>query len=220
MFPAGLFHVLWDASQPCGAFFHFDRCRSARGAARHSKAGVGSATSFDCPARAAAGRRVRVTARAFIRVEAARFRSQNEARGLPRGEASTRATLRVAISLPTARLRTINRESSARRPPLEAVQTPGWRAQRHRQGRRCKASRQAHLETQSGSPHGGRRHPLRTGLLLENRDLRSRAPPPPPAEGATSLLLRRLRGRLRKRTSPDGHCPRASEILFKRRTCV
>ena len=36
----------------------------------------------------------------------------------------------------------------------------------------------------------------RTGLLLENRDLRSRAPPPPPAEGATSLLLRRLRGRL------------------------
>ena len=36
----------------------------------------------------------------------------------------------------------------------------------------------------------------RTGLLLENRDRRSRAPPPPPAEGATSLLLRRLRGRL------------------------
>ena len=62
--------------------------------------------------------------------------------------------------------------------------------------------------------------PLRTGLLLENRDLRSRAPPPPPAEGATSLLLRRLRGLLRKRTSPDGHCPRASEILFKRKTCV
>ncbi len=55
--------------------------------------------------------------------------------------------------------------------------------------------------------------PLRTGLLLENRDLRSRAPPPPPAEGATSLLLRRLRGLLRKRTSPDGHCPRAWEIL-------
>ncbi len=54
--------------------------------------------------------------------------------------------------------------------------------------------------------------PLRTGLLLENRDLRSRAPPPPPAEGATSLLLRRLRGLLRKRTSPDGHCPRALAI--------
>ena len=51
--------------------------------------------------------------------------------------------------------------------------------------------------------------PLRTGLLLENRDLRSRAPPPPPAEGATSLLLRRLRGRLRKRTSPHGLWPRA-----------
>ncbi len=51
--------------------------------------------------------------------------------------------------------------------------------------------------------------PLWTGLLLENRDRRSRAPPPPPAEGATSLLLRRLRGRLRKRTSPDGLCPRA-----------
>ncbi len=81
MFPAGLFHVLWDASQPCGAFFHFDRCRSARGAARHSKAGVGSATSFDCPARAAAGRRVRVTTRAFIRVEAARF----ECRAAPPG---------------------------------------------------------------------------------------------------------------------------------------
>ena len=32
--------------------------------------------------------------------------------------------------------------------PLEAMQNPGWRAQRHRQGRRCKASRQAHLETQ------------------------------------------------------------------------
>ena len=51
--------------------------------------------------------------------------------------------------------------------------------------------------------------PLRTGLLLENRDRRSRAPPPPPAEGATSLLLRRLRGRLRKRTSPHGLWPRA-----------
>ncbi len=55
--------------------------------------------------------------------------------------------------------------------------------------------------------------PLRTGLQLENRDRRSRAPPPPPAEGATSLLLRRLRGRLLKRTSPHGHCPRAWEIL-------
>ncbi len=55
--------------------------------------------------------------------------------------------------------------------------------------------------------------PLRTGLQLENRDLRSRAPPPPPAEGATSLLLRRLRGRLRKRTSPHGLWPRAWEIL-------
>ncbi len=49
----------------------------------------------------------------------------------------------------------------------------------------------------------------RTGLLLENRDRRSRAPPPPPAEGATSLLLRRLRGRLRKRTSPHGLWPHA-----------
>ncbi len=44
-----------------------------------------------------------------------------------------------------------------------------------------------------------------TNPLPENRDLRSRAPPPPPAEGATSLLLRRLRGRLLKRTSPHGH---------------
>ncbi len=33
--------------------------------------------------------------------------------GLPRGEASTRATLRVAVIQLTARLRTINRESSA-----------------------------------------------------------------------------------------------------------
>ena len=62
--------------------------------------------------------------------------------------------------------------------------------------------------------------PLRTGLQLENRDLRSRAPPPPPAEGATSLLLRRLRGRLRKRTSPDGHCPHAGFILVARRDFI
>ena len=58
--------------------------------------------------------------------------------------------------------------------------------------------------------------PLRTGLLLENRDRRSRAPPPPPAEGATSLLLRRLRGRLLKRTSPDGLWPHAGFILVAR----
>ena len=56
----------------------------------------------------------------------------------------------------------------------------------------------------------------RTGLLLENRDRRSRAPPPPPAEGATSLLLRRLRGRLLKRTSPDGLWPHAGFILVAR----
>ena len=31
---------------------------------------------------------------------------------------------------------------------LEAVHLPGWSAQRHRRGRQCKASRQAHLETQ------------------------------------------------------------------------
>ena len=48
---------------------------------------------------------------------------------------------------------------------------------------------------------GAARHPNRdcrekSELSPENRDRRSRAPPPPPAEGATSLLLRRLRGRL------------------------
>ena len=40
--------------------------------------------------------------------------------------------------------------------------------------------------------------------------------PPPPAEGATSLLLRRLRGRLLKRTSPDGLWPHAGFILVAR----
>ncbi len=50
--------------------------------------------------------------------------------------------------------------------------------------------------------------------LAKNRDHRSRAPPPPPAEGATSLLLRRLRGRLLKRTSPHGLCPRALGKYF------
>ncbi len=93
-----------------------------------------------------------------------------------------------------------------------------------RQGRRCEASRAARQNFSDQDSHafllappprrGGRpTPPLRTGLLLENRDRRSRAPPPPPAEGATSLLLRRLRGRLLKRTSPHGLWPRAWEIL-------
>ncbi len=45
--------------------------------------------------------------------------------------------------------------------PLEAVQTPGWSAQRHRQGRRCKASRQVQPQARPRSPHDGRRHPRR-----------------------------------------------------------
>ena len=53
--------------------------------------------------------------------------------------------------------------------------------------------------------HANRDCREKSELSPENRDRRSRAPPPPPAEGATSLLLRRLRGRLLKRTSPDGH---------------
>ena len=71
--------------------------------------------------------------------------------------------------------------------PLEALQNPGWSAQRHRRGRRCKASRRAQPNFSAQDSAGI--SPLRTdatrqtGLLLENRDRRSRAPPPPPAEG-------------------------------------
>ncbi len=108
--------------------------------------------------------------------------------------------------------------------------------------------------------------PLRTGLLLENRDLRSRAPPPATGPSPKKNLARRsltarlgdsfyfaiskivesllrrgardlegtaLRGprSLRRTSGASRHavgairarnilCPRASEILFKRRTCV
>ena len=94
--------------------------------------------------------------------------------------------------------------------PPEVVQNPGWSAQRHRRGRAM--LRIVTGSSQSSAEISLRRPPpppLRTGLLLENRDRRSRAPPPPPAEGATSLLLRRLRGRLLKRTSPHGLWPHA-----------
>ncbi len=104
------------------------------------------------------------------------------------------------------------------------MQNPGWSAQRHRRGRQCKASRNCSTQARPRSPYDGRRYPARQAgtarhanrdcrekseLSPENRDRRSRAPPPPPAEGATSLLLRRLRGRLLKRTSPHGLWPRA-----------
>ena len=171
--------------------------------------------------------------------------------------------------------------------PLEAVQNPGWSAQRHRRGRRFCESQLTLPQARPRSPHGGpdaspsggthsvfycqplpqtilpgarpektysaqrslsarpalgRKSPSKTpngapggrcfpasvgaiwarkqslsarlgraltiagrtvapgrpafSHLAKNRDHRSRAPPPPPAEGATSLLLRRLRGRL------------------------
>ncbi len=47
--------------------------------------------------------------------------------------------------------------------PLEAVQPPGWSAQRHRQGRRCGASQRAQKKSppqaRPGSPYDGRHHP-------------------------------------------------------------
>ena len=49
--------------------------------------------------------------------------------------------------------------------PLEALQNPGWSAQRHRQGRRCKTSRRAlqnsRPQARPSSPDGGRRSPAR-----------------------------------------------------------
>ncbi len=58
--------------------------------------------------------------------------------------------------------------------PLEALQNPGWSAQRHRRGRRCKASRPA-LQNFSAkksaaslrprSPHDGRRYPARQAAI-------------------------------------------------------
>ncbi len=100
---------------------------------------------------------------------------------------------------------------------LEAVQNPGWSAQRHRRGRAmlCIATSSEKSPPQSSTRFSLRRPPplaegrcrsARAGdsqksaenlQFATNRDLRSGAPPPPPpAEGATSLLLRRLRGRL------------------------
>ncbi len=74
--------------------------------------------------------------------------------------------------------------------PLEALQNPGWGAQRHRRGRRCKTSQRA--RNKLFSPRLSRdltmtvaATPLRTGLLLENRDRRSRESPPPHAARAT-----------------------------------
>ena len=113
---------------------------------------------------------------------------------------------RHAISLLAEQLQTFLGENSALRPPplrlcKPPVGVPSGTAEAgdsaSRYFLRPKLSRD--LPTTAAAT------PLRTGLQLENRDLRSRAPPPPPAEGATSLLLRRLRGRLLKRTSPDGH---------------
>ncbi len=114
----------------------------------------------------------------------------------PPGVASTRATLRVAVALLAVQLQTFLGKVRPVAHPLEALQNHGWRAQRHRIDRRPKGRNCPHPKLSRDLPTTAAATPLWTGLLLENRDLRSRAPPPPPAEGATSLLLRRLRGRL------------------------
>ena len=63
--------------------------------------------------------------------------------------------------------------------PLEALQNPGWSAQRHRRGRRCKTSQLTLPQARPGFHYDGHRQRLRTN----NKETRPRARPPAPAYG-------------------------------------
>ncbi len=56
---------------------------------------------------------------------------------------------------PTVFWPALSESSASGAHPPEAVQNPGWSAQRHRQGRRCKASRQVQPEARPRSPYDG-----------------------------------------------------------------
>ncbi len=142
---------------------HAGRFFISTGAARHSKAGVGSATSYDCPTRAAAGRRVRVTTRVFVRVEAARF----ECRAAPPGYRAGRPrparpygsqflSLPPAYEPSTEKVRPVAHPLRLCKPRLECPAAPTGPAM---QSIATRAGKCSSSETRPGSPHGGRRHP-------------------------------------------------------------
>ena len=97
--------------------------------------------------------------------------------GLPRGKASTRATLWVAVVQLTAHLQTTNRESSALRPPPEAL-----RAWAHRPAMRSIATFSARSSAEFSPWQAGRlplgRDALRLLLPASTPSDPSRAPEP------------------------------------------
>ncbi len=79
--------------------------------------------------------------------------------GLPRGEASTRATLWVAVALLAVQLQTFLGKVRPVAHPLEALQNPGWRAQRHRIDRRPKGHNCPHPKLSRDLPTTADAHP-------------------------------------------------------------
>ena len=190
----------------------------------------GESISFLSPARAAG-------APTFCDATESRQRTQ------PRGLRPLGHPPRLGSESPTKKIRPCAH-------PLEALQNPGWSAQRHRQGRRLCESLFSPPQAQPGTHHNGpdarrnfakkspafacraapepavarrlARATLRVAIVqldarlqTINRESSARRPPPygPDCCSKTAIcdraLLRRLRGRLLKRTSPHGLYPRA-----------